>query len=75
VEAIFKFNLDDADDANRHRRMLAADATLHALWNMGDALRSAAKYGDSDTVDIHEVRKKFYEILTDAGVDLDLLWS
>lgn len=76
VTVTHEFNLPE--DRDEHRTLMNAGAYYCALTEFGEALRSAAKYGqygmvtfsDDEYKTIEKLRDLFHGVLIDNGVEL-----
>lgn len=71
MKAILEFDLDDPMDRYSHRRAIKATEAYIAINAIGEKLRQLDKYSDSEVVNISELRKGYWEILEEYGINLD----
>ncbi len=71
MKAILKFNLDDPDDVLAHRRCISATEAYLVILEIGERLRIIEKR--ELIVTPSDMRKEFYGLLEDRGIDLDHL--
>ncbi|MFZ9891075.1 MAG: hypothetical protein ACO3FL_04430 [Ilumatobacteraceae bacterium] len=81
------YYIEEYEDEREFKRAMTADALYRALWSIAqEVFRPARKHGyaeanlnealesDAALLLVTELEKKFYEILRDNDIDLDL-WS
>ena len=77
MEAILKFNLDNADDKMEHMRCVKATDMALMLWDIKQKIRRKLKYGDDlSESELHQwevMQDEFYSIADDYGINLDEL--
>ena len=77
MEAILKFNLDNADDKMEHMRCVKATDMALMLWDIKQKIRSKLKYSNDLSEDeLYQwevMQDEFYSIADDYGINLDLL--
>jgi hypothetical protein len=71
--AKIEYDLSDPDSKARFTRANKADNLFSAVWEFDQWLRSQIKYCHKN--DYHSVRDKLYELLKDADINLEELWS
>lgn len=90
MNAKLEFDLSDPDQRSEFNRVLKADKSVSALWEIGQRVfRPARKHGYSDLhimeafaqcgegaeVLVGRLESLFYEVLEEHGINLDELWS
>ncbi len=75
MKATLTFNLDDEEDSIAFSRCTKSLELTIAIWEISGHLRSIIKYGeDEKEVEAYErVSERFYEILTEQGINIDSL--
>lgn len=72
MKVICKFDLDDEDDAFKYNCSLRAPYMFQALVDYSQWLRGICKHGDPSQHDANACRDKFWEILGENNVDLEI---
>lgn len=72
MKVICKFDLDDEDDTFKYNAALRATNMFHALTEYGEWLRQVTKHQDPAQTDASVCKLKFWEILKDNAVDLEI---
>ena len=71
MEAILKFNLDDADDRMAHLRAIQSTELAIALWHI--MYNSKKKLQELYEEDLDSIWEEFHEILIENNINLDKL--
>ena len=71
MKAILEFNLDDPDDVLSHRRCISATDAYLVIHEIAERIRTLEKRDLMITP--ADMRKEFYGLLEDRGIDLDHL--
>lgn len=69
-KATLQFDLNDPDDRIEYKIVHQASDMYIALEGISQYLRTIHRHGESDTIDIEELRGKFFEILDDHDVKI-----
>lgn len=71
MEAIIKFDLNDADDRISHLRCVKALDMAIALWHIGQLHKKLEHIEEVGQLTSDDVMKLIYEIFNDHGISLD----
>jgi hypothetical protein len=78
AKAILEFDMNEMEDSLAFSRASRSLSLTLALLDIEEYLRSEIKYGDERLTEdqyrkLEEIRDKFYEILSENGINLDQL--
>lgn len=76
MEAILKFDLNDADDREEHARMIKSIDLELALWDISNVLRNITKHNPNDLSDEvlkgwEQAREMVISVISDYEIKLD----
>lgn len=71
MKAKLIFDLEDPNDRIEFERAIRGKDMAMLLWEYDQHLRSEYKYGEKE--EAYAFREKLREMMTEAGIDLDLL--